>query len=269
MKNSLHLACLLTLFVLGVSVGFAKKPKPPADVVVVADALSDSTINVTPEPGKPVYYLILGAIEHAIGPTHAGEPPVDEKFIRAELVKALASQGYLETGMGRPLPQLVLVVRWGQATLEKDMNQENEIDLEKSRDLNNPASPFNYNEMSRLVGAYKLRAGGALPSLEESDLDDTLRSDRYYIFVGALDAAALRQKRKMLVWRTYMSIDGHREYMVNNISHMIADAAPYFGHEEKMPVVVNNKVRSASVQMGELKVIESDVPDTTKEPQKK
>ncbi len=256
MKNSLHLACLLTLFVLGVSVAFAKKPKPPADVVVVADATSNSKINVTPEPGKPVYYLILGAIEYDIGPAHAGEPPVDQKSIRAELVKALASQGYLETRIGGPLPQLVLVVRWGQANLEDNM------------DPDNPGSPFNYSEMSLLVGANKFKAG-SLSRLEASDLDDTLRSDRYYIFVGALDAAALRQKRKTLVWRTFMSIDGHREYMVNNISHMIADAAPYFGHEVKMPVVVNNKVRSARVQMGELKVIDSDVPDAAKKPQKK
>lgn len=47
-------------------------------------------------------------------------PRPDPKAMQAELVKVLASQGFLETKIGGPLPQIALLFSWGTANLATD-----------------------------------------------------------------------------------------------------------------------------------------------------
>jgi hypothetical protein len=79
--------------------------------------------------------------------------------------------------------------------------------------------------------------------------------------VAALDATALRQREKKLVWRTRISIDARRTDLVKSMGVMIASAGPFFGRHEDRPVVVDDILRkNAQVEVGEATVVEDKPP---------
>lgn len=255
---------LLALTITGAAPHAQSKPKAPADVLVVADVLEkDPAVRVRPEPGKPIYYFVLGKMERDLGSPYGGVKSPDPEVVHRELTKALASQGYLETKIGGPSPQIVLVVTWGQANLATDNITESVDSTDAatgettSTDVTTTIS-YNRREMAQLVGADKA-ARKLMSSSEVEEINQNLRSDRLYIFVGALDAQALRKKEKKVVWRTRISIDSLREDLNDNLQHMFADAAPYFGRNEEGPVTIDESVRRANVKLGELKFLD-DAP---------
>jgi len=253
------LAGLAAMLLLSAPRGLAK-PKVPADVLVVADALiSEPAANLRPEPDHPIYYVILGGQVQDLGSPWGGDHSPDPQLVRREVIKTLASQGYMETKLGGPAPRIVIVLSWGQANLA-----ESEITMSEEDPAASPDEPaftdvtstvtFNAREMSNLLGLGK--ASRHILSGDEVDqLNEAYRSDRYYIMVAALDAAALRRKEKKLVWRTRMSIDSHRETFGDNLPNMLASAAPYFGRNEDRPVIVDEAVRHATVKLGETKFL--------------
>lgn len=93
---------LLLAFVLVAAVPFAvaKKPPPGPRVLIVSDAMSASE-DLLPTPERPVYYIVLGAIERDLGDSIAGEAMPDPDEVRAELVKVLATQGFIQTQNGK------------------------------------------------------------------------------------------------------------------------------------------------------------------------
>jgi hypothetical protein len=245
------------------------KPKIPADVLVVADAAStEAAENLRPEPGRPIYYIILGGVAADLGSPWAGDHPPDPQLVRTEVIKTLATQGYIETKVGGPVPQIVLVLSWGQANLALDEFTSSEDDPTASADQ--PAVTdvtttvaYNAREMGNLIGLGKANRK-QLSGSEVEQLNDAYRSDRYYIMVAALDAQALRKKVRKFVWRTRMSIDAHREDFTQNLQAMLSSAAPYFGRSEDRPIIVDEKVRNATVRMGETKFLgESSKPENS------
>lgn len=265
MNTLLHrVACLATLLSLTAAVTLAKTKTPP-DVLVVADVLAkEPDLSLRPEPGKPIYYFVLGKLERDLGSPYGGVPSPDPQKVHAELVKAMASQGYVETKVGGPSPHIILVVSWGQANLSTyDLTEQNNETGEQTTST----ISLNSREMAQLVGADKA-SRAFLSSSEADQLTEALNTDRLYLFVGALDANALRKKEKKLLWRTRFSIDGLREDLTDNLGLMFASAAPYFGRSEEKPVVVTEEIRRASVKLGELQFID-DKPATPETAPKK
>lgn len=221
------------------------KPEGPETLVVTDMFQEERPPELEPSPDHPVPYIVLGGMENDIGPTWAGERMPDVATIRAELIKVLATQGYVETKVGGPVPKLVLAFSYGTASRDPDID--------------------NRRQMSNLVGAAK--ADRHLMSGTEADqMNEAMRNDRLYIMVAALDPEALRVKKKKLIWRTSISIESLRNSLPDHLGLMLAEAGPYFGRETDRPVFRDDDDRNAKVKLGELKFLDDKTPPPAEPP---
>jgi hypothetical protein len=77
-------------------------------------------------------------------------------------------------------------------------------------------------------------------------------TSRGYIVVAALDVDAMaRKKEHKLLWRTRMSIETIRHSLPDSLGVMLASAAPLFGREAPLPVLITEADRrKANVEVG-------------------
>ncbi|MES2694957.1 MAG: hypothetical protein V4773_15910 [Verrucomicrobiota bacterium] len=242
------------------------KAKPGPDVLVVGDASDKAPPEFLPTPEKPVYYVFLGAAERVLGAAWAGEKQPDKAVLQNEIFRVLASQNYIRTQVGGPMPQLAIVVTWGSANLMSD-------DFDETNDAGETVtSTVNWNtrEISALVGADKAR-NKMLMSSEADQINDAARQDRLYVMVGALDAAALAKKQKKLIWRTRISIESRRTSLPESLTVMLNSAAPFFGKNTDLPIFVDDKLRKqkAEVQIGDAVVVPPSEEPAKNAPAKK
>ncbi len=238
----------------------APKPKKAAagpDVIVVADALGTAPAELVPTPEKPIYYVVVGLAERPLGDAIAGEPLPDKAVLQREVEKALASQGFLRTQVGGPIPTLALIITWGTANLVVD-------EITETDPLSGAESSstivYNRREIAQLIGADKLNRK-MVSSFEADAINDAGRQDRLYLFIGAFDAAALAKKQKKLLWRTAMSIESRRTSLPESLPVMLASAAAYFGRSTELPVVVDDAIRRrAEVHIGAPVVVPDQKP---------
>jgi len=235
----------------------AEKTPPHPDVLIVADVLAEDPAGVQPSPGHPVYYFILGGKERDLGAPIGGMPAPDPQVLRAEIVGALAKRGFVQTVVGGPAPEIVIVYAWGHANL--DTENISNTDAETGETTTTILS-YNSREIAQLVGINKARRH-LLSSSEADELNDAARNDRLYIHIAALDAPALRRKEKKLLWRTRISIDALHHTLPETMHVMLTSAAPFFAREEDRPVIVDDSLRrNATVSIPDFKVIETLPP---------
>lgn len=241
----------------------APKPKPPPNVLIVSDVFSDVPDTLRPQPGKPVYYYLLGKVETDIGTPARGEPRADPAAVEAEVVKVLASQGFVRTQLGGPMPSIVIIVTFGSANLDtmeiQNTNPLPTVEIGNPQPGEEPPPPppesfltqFNRREMMALIGADKANRT-MLDASQIAQINDAAASTRGYIVIAALDADALgRKKEKKLLWRTRMSIETLRNSLPESLGVMLASAAPLLGREAPLPVLITEADRrKASVEVG-------------------
>lgn len=231
-------------------------PERDPQVLIVSDAAKEIPPEAVPAPGKPVYYIVLGAQEYGLGGSTAGEVMPPREQVEEAVAEVLAKQGYLRTEVGGPVPALALLISWGEARLETW--EYDETDLETGETVTHMGA-FNAREIRRLVGADKVERH--LLSFRDADeVNEAAREPRLYVLVAALDVEGLRQKKKNLLWRVRMSIPSLRNSLPDRLSLMLASAAPYVGRNVERPVFVDDAMRRrAEVELGTLEVVESDV----------
>ena len=234
------------LSLLTASLVLAAKPKPGPEVLVVGDAWSQLPEELRPTPDKPVYYLILGSVERTLGAAWANEPQPKRETVEQEVARVLATQNFVRTQLGGPMPQLALIITWGSANLMiDDINDSNDAGETTTSSL-----VWNRREIAGLVGADKVDQR-LLSSADADALNDAARQDRLYLMVAAFDAMALAKKQKKGLWRTRISIESRRTSLPESLTVMLNSAAPYFGRNTEMPVFVDDNLRrKAEVQIG-------------------
>ncbi len=238
-------ALILALLALAQPV-LAAKAKPGPDVLVVGDASPTLPEEFRPTREKPVYYILLGSAERTLGAAWGGEPQPDSATLEKEVARVLATQHFLRTQIGGPMPKLALVVTWGSANLMID-------DIEDTDDAGESITTslvWNRREIAQLVGADKARQH-MLSGYEAEEINDAARQDRLYLMVAAFDALALAKKEKKLLWRTRISIESRRTSLPESLTVMLDSAAPYFGRDTELPVFIDDNLRrKADVQIG-------------------
>jgi hypothetical protein len=247
--------CLILLFILA-SACLTHGADQAPDVLIVADVLAKDPAGLQPAPDKPVYYIFLGGMERDLGDSIGGLPSPDPVLLRAEISAALRKRGFIETKVGGPMPAIAIVYTWGHANLST--GDISETDAETG-ETTTTTFAYNSREIVQLVGINQARQH-LLSSSEAQDLSEAARDDRLYLMVAALDASALRHRKKQLLWRTRMSIDARRHTLAETMGVMLASAAPYFAREESRPVFVDDtQRRKAKVKLGETRFL-GEVP---------
>lgn len=246
-----------------VSAAAPAKPAPPA-VLVVADVFGEVPEALRPQPGKPIRYAIAGNYESDIGSPVAGEPRANAAAVEVEVTKVLATQGFIKTKVGEPLPAIALLITWGSAVL--DASDMAVLPLPgriggNAPDPNNPLDPnvapatqlvsFNGRQISQLVGADKASNGAVDPGTL-AEINSAAADNRVYIFIVAFDMEAMaKKKEKKMLWRTRISIPSIRHSLPDSLGVMLTSAAPFLGRELAAPVFIGEADRrKAEVQMG-------------------
>lgn len=235
---------------------FAAKPKPGPDVLIVGDVMAAIPEDFVPSADKPVHYVLLGSAERTLGAAWANEPLPDKATLEKEVVRILATQHFVRTQLGGPMPKLAIVVTWGSANLMiDDINDTND-----AGETTTSSVVWNQREIAQLVGADKANAK-MLMSSEAEAINDAARQDRLYVMVAALDAMALAKKEKKLIWRTRISIESRRTSLPESLTVMLNSAGPYLGRGTDLPVFVDDNLRrKADVQVGTPVVVPPAAP---------
>lgn len=262
--RSLLLALLgfsLTLTVAPAAQAWGSDNRGP-DVLIVADSFGNAPEHTRPSDGKPVYYIILGGRQMDIGSSVAGEPMPSVAQVEAVIEKTLASQGFVRTTVGGPMPAIVLVYTYGAANAEWTEWEESEVDAETGEITGTTtyADSSSAGSLAALVGGYKAQKR-MISSATAADLNDAAQIDRVYITIGALDARKMLQQKKQIVWRTRISIPSLRHNLPESMELMLASAAPYLGGDTNVPVFIGDRDRrKAEVEIGDTEVVEEDTP---------
>jgi hypothetical protein len=77
----------------------------------------------------------------------------------------------------------------------------------------------------------------------------------YFVIASAYDAGAIAQGKKLLLWRTKMSVLANGVALKETIRPMITHAGNYFGRDMSGPVTLSRRVSDGKVQIGEASVI--------------
>lgn len=127
-------------------------------------------------------------------------------MIEREIVKVLASQGFLPTAVGGPMPALAILITWGSAVLDTS-----EISMPPlpQPSFGAPADPtalppppppdtvllaYNQREIASLVGADKANRN-LLDSSRLAEINDAASTSRVYIFIGAFGIETMLKKK--------------------------------------------------------------------------
>jgi hypothetical protein len=175
------------------------------------------------------------------------------------------------------MPAIIIVITYGSAnldTMEVAANPPPAVEIGNPQPGEEPPPPppetfitqFNRREMMTLIGADKANRS-MLDASQIAQINDAGASSRGYIVIGALDVETLvKKKEQKLLWRTRMSIETLRHPLPDSLGVMLASAAPYFGREAPLPVLITEADRrKANVEVGTPYV----VPDAKAAPKDK
>jgi hypothetical protein len=91
-----------------------------------------------------------------------------------------------------------------------------------------------------------------------NDVADEIEESRYFVVLLAYDFQSLwRAKQKKLLWQTRLSIRAHHSDFRKQLAGMLRTASPFFGRDSGR--LVHEPMPAMSVQLGEMKVVETDV----------
>ncbi len=230
------------------------------EVITVTDATPAGRAWGAASKDKPQYYVGISLGFRDLGAAIGGikEPPPNDalRLIAAELAK----QGYLPATEKSPPATLMLAYTWG--TLNADIDSGVDLDL--------PPRQRNRAQIVAFLGGRKMGfdnnffdpltapvTGLQTMSFDARQIYDVAREDFYIVVVSAYDLAALRQKKKQLLWMTRISAPSLGLDLGASMPSMLAIAGPHFGRETTQPVWTNATDKfKPNVKLGELQLVE-------------
>lgn len=261
----------LGLGVLGVTA--CAELKDLAEVAANADLTEEGKLVPRPTPGQPAYYVpvILGWQE--AGKIVAGEEPPKRDMVLRELAKALAKEGYilqaLRPDANKTMPSLIIGIEWGY--MNPDTIESGALDLANGeggsmspaavRDdpTQSTTTDFNQKNMITLVAGSALKRQAFFTQADWDKLRDAVADGRYFLIVSAYDFASSLKGEQKLLWRTRMSTPRQGVWMNEVVPALVATGASLFGRQTELPTWKEYPVREGRVEMGDIKVLDSDV----------
>jgi hypothetical protein len=272
--------------------------KNPRLEMTVITEMTDAGKKLPPvSPDKPAYFETFSSGFHQLGSAPANEKTLTAVDIERILVRALAANGYLPAKP--PLrPSLVILYTWGSHNRLDDVDQEDSA-------LGAQQIARNILDRAALVGGEKFAkkmlemfleadaqntaasvpvppGGEAVITQEQLDftnpinqfrradpkndfLVDQTANDLYYVVASAYDYQSMAQNKRILLWRTRMTVAAQGVSQEQTLPTLVASAAPYFGKDMPDPETLSRRVlREGNVEIGTPTVVESDVGSPAK-----
>lgn len=95
------------------------------------------------------------------------------------------------------------------------------------------------------------------------DLVEESFSSCYFVIASAYDYVAMRHGRRVLLWRTKMTVNSSGISMGESLPSLVTTAGPYFGRDMTAPVTLTRRIdREGKVEVGEPVVVpDAPAPD--------
>lgn len=208
---------------------------------------------------NPVYYVGRDSGQQSRGDTMGGEHAPAQAVLNDLLQRTLAAAGYLPAKKGNEVG-LVLNYFWGS---------HNRFDADLTGKFPELARQY-VLERAVLIGgkAYARKLEDELDS-GPFNRDDSLKGeflknqaldDLYYVVVSAYNYADLIHNQRHLVWRTTLTVNSRGVSMTQAMPALIVLGENFFGRETSEPMALRRDVRSGTVKLGPLNVLESGFP---------
>jgi hypothetical protein len=269
----------------------AFQSKPRIDMTVFTTVTDAGRLVAPASPDHPVYYVVFPGGFREFGGAYAGTHPPQEADLERVMKKALASQGYLPATGAAHRPSLLVVFTWGMHS-RLDPNTERISPQATMQNMLERAALVGGSGFANRVGkAYEERALSELsgPTFADASFnlvdpvhrltDDNARSeylmdqisdDIYFVVASAYDYASVAQGKRMLLWRTNMTVNTAGVNMKETLPPLIATAAPFFGRETEAPEALQRHInRKGTVDVGQPTLVEymdSSVPKAAPAP---
>lgn len=249
---------------------------PRLEITVVTEMTEAGKKLPPPSATQPVFYET-----HSAGLRQFGEGvstrtlPVEE--VERLLKRSLATNGFLPAERPARPPSLLIIYFWGahndvegaspeqklQITLEraalvggdKYARRLAEV-IERTNDMqasmNAPVAPGGEPVMTAEMMAFASPiAMFRRESAKTEYLVDQTAGEVYYVTASAYDYAELARNRRVLLWRTRMTVASSGVAQDQTMPTLILTAAPFFGRDMPEAEIVNRRtIREGSVEIG-------------------
>ncbi len=250
-----------------------------------------------PTADNPMFYVAQAGrmLNTGVGAEGLKGPPREQ--IERLMHRALAAGGYRPSEGATQPPALVVVYNWGSSSFQPPEDASDaegngnvpvpEMELRKAlldramllggrkfqREVSDAMVQVDQKAaMTRVFAApeggdFMGSVGGMMRDpfdelrtrdAERERLVDELFSSSFFVVASAYDHDEMAKGRRVLLWRTKMTVNSLGVSIEESMPPLIVSAGPYLGRETKSPVVVTKRLdRSAGrVEIGEAIVVE-------------
>jgi hypothetical protein len=208
--------------------------------------------------------------------------PLDEKTpsvarVTDHIDKSLRSAGYLPAEEGKA-PDLLVVFHWGsQYGRDEDTNITSralliggeafakEVDdvVRRQREEQQLQRMLYRSQSSAMAAAFRSISPVEMFKRREENnaqLFEQLMGDFYYVIISAYDYPAAQKGKRVLLWRTRLTVDASGVSLVDTLPALLFNAGPYLGRDTGRAGTFTKKMlRSGTVEIGPGEVVDDNV----------
>jgi hypothetical protein len=191
-------------------------------VIAVSDITEQGQGTRRAKPSDPVYYYPHTTGFSNSGATIEGVTSPPKPNVEIQLVKALASQGYIYHKLANKEPSVMLVFTWGCMAPQFDSDGRKVLNRKDMSALVEGIHPMDPNE----------------DSLRADKIRGAIMAPRFYLTISGMDFNALSQKKYITLWCTRVSTETEGNQLAQVLPALIQAATPIVGTQTDEPRVV-------------------------------
>ena len=253
-------------------------------------------------PAQPAFFELF-----TNGPRHLGHSQGSDRTLKQEeierlLIRSLATNGYTPAKLPAQPPALLIIYTWGTHFMLTEGDDENPVlsGDQVARNLLDRAALVGGEKFARkllelfqqadamsLASSARVPPGGEqvfTPAMmdfanpvnmfkradaKNEFLVDQAASDVFYVVASAYDYRSVTEKRRLLLWRTRMTVAAAGVSPQQSLPTLIHNAAPYFGKDMDSAAILSRRtMREGKVEVGTPTVVDPAAPASGNLPQK-
>ena len=267
---------------------------PLLEITVITEMTEAGKKLPAVSPSAPVYYEAFSPGPKHLGETAGNEVTLPPAEIERLLTRSLAANGYQPAVPPAHPPALLIIYTWGSHALLTEADSENPSlsGNQVARNLLDRAALVGGEKFARQLlelferaDAMSLAANvppppGGEPVLTPAAMEfanpvsvfkradpkneflvDQAASNVYYVVASAYDYRSVSEKRRVLLWRTRMTVGADGVSQAQTLPTLVLSAAPFFGKDMPDAAIISKRpVREGTVDVGTPRVVEPASP---------
>jgi hypothetical protein len=230
----------------------ALQTSPMLDMTVFTEMTGAGREIPAPSAERPVYYVAQPDGFKQLGAAVGGEKPPSAAHMDYFIRKALAAAGYRSVPSTEIRPTLLIRYYWGTHNVLGEQMSSDFPDFADDDAL----------ERARLVGGRNLvremarvmESGETIAERDETKdyLKTQAFNDLYFVVVHAYDYEASVRGKRVLYWKTSMTVNAGGVSVRESLPPLVASGAPFLGRETKEVAITSKRLqRKEKVEIGE------------------